>query len=521
MQHRRPFKPPLALAIRREQNDSSRNTGCIAMRPCEYLLLATLFWVIGSNFPDLSTAADGDSVGMGFESEPELRLALTDALTRIDQLERTVTGAATSDDFGLIEPNPLDGTGQRLACMPSPASNPAGLPSHYVTYEKGWTLRPHDAQSTPFELRFELHNQFRYTFLNADGEPTFDASGNRRFVSDRNDFDINRGRFVFTGYAFDPDLGYYVNIDYSTVASDSIQPLLAWISFRTSERMTLYLGLGKVPGTWEWQQTSRYTLGVDRSLATTFFRPSISAGVWANGNLTDRLHYTAFVGDGYNTLTLRPSELDTRLVYSALSWWEPQGDFGVGFSDLENHESLSMRIGHGLTQTRNESTPDQTPGPEGTVIRLSDGTRLVQEGALRPGESVNAFDIWLYTAHLGIKRSGFSLSGEYYMRWLRNLEGTLGSDFQSIFDHGFFAQSSAFVIPQSLEVFVRGSQVTGEHGSGHEISAGLNWYLFGARNARGTFEVTSLEDSPAEQSRTGYVAGGSGTLFRVQLWTFF
>ncbi len=421
----------------------------------------------------------------------------------------------------VARPDASQGWGDGGNCDASGLPMTPNCGTHFVTYEQGWTLRPYQPAATPFELKMELHNQFRYTLFDSQGAVPPDAAGNPRVVSDRNDFDINRGRVVFNGYAFDPALGYYVNIDYSTVANDSIQPLLAWISFEMSDRLKFYMGLGKVPGGWEWQQTSRYTLGVDRSLATTFFRPSISAGVWANGSLTDQLHYTAFIGDGFNTLTLRAADLDTQLVYSVLSWWEPLGDFGVGFSDVESHETLALRIGHALTTTRNESAPDQAPGPEGTVIRLSDGTRLVEPGALRPGESVNAFDIWLYTVHAGLKRRGVSISAEYYFRWLREMEGTLGGEFQSLFDHGYFVQSSAMVVPESLEVFVRGSQVIGSHGSGDEVSVGLNWYLFGKRNARATFELTDINDSPAQQSRTGYVAGGSGTLFRAQLWTFF
>ena len=437
------------------------------------------------------------------------------------------------EEFGLIAPGLLesDATG-----FPEPAcdggltgceSGVAGpsmlsqVPSHFVTYEQGWTLRPYDPSKTPFEVKVELHNQFRYTLFDARGEPSPSYTGNPRTVSDRNDFDINRGRLVFGGYAFDPDLGFYLNIDYSTVASDSILPLLAWISFRASDRLTMYFGLGKVPGTWEWQQTSRFTLGSDRSMATTFFRPSISAGVWATGSLTDQLHYTTFIGDGFNTLTLRADELDTQLAYSGISWWEPLGDFGVGFSDLECHDSLAIRLGHALTTTRSESTASLDPGPEGTVIRLTDGTRLVAPGALEAGETVNEFDIWLYSVHAGVKRRGFSLAAEYYFRWLRRIQTASGRELDSLFDHGFFAQSSAFVVPESLELFLRGSLVTGEQGNGDEVAAGLNWYLFGRRNARATAEWTVVDDSPAQQSRTGYVAGGSGNLFRVQLWTFF
>lgn len=393
--------------------------------------------------------------------------------------------------------------------------------THHVVYDKGFILRPLCPQQNPFELKFEFHNQFRYTGFESRYDSVTLDSGQQLQTPDRNDFNINRGRLVFSGYAFDPQLQYYVNIDYSTVAADNIEPLLAWISFDHGQAMKLYLGLGKVPGSWEWQQTSRYTLGIDRSLATTFFRPSISAGIWASGEPADGIHYTAFVGDGFNTLTLRPNQLDTQLVYSAITWWEPLGDFGVGFSDLQSHDSPVVRLGHALTTTTNESSPDSTPGVEGTVIRLSNGQRLTDLNALAPATRVSEFDLWLYSAHMGIKHRGMSLSGEYFVRHLRNIQADTGANFGSIVDVGFFAQASAFLVPKKLEAFTRGSLVDGDFGSGDEISFGCNWYLFGSRSARATAEVTSLNDSPAQQSRTGYIAGGSGTLLRMQLWTMF
>ena len=229
--------------------------------------------------------------------------SLVAALERIEQLERRVGMGEVASAQPLIETDWLSGdcpTVDSTGCESAPSAA-----SHYVTYQRGWTLRPYRPDQTPFEMKLELHNQFRFTQFSARGEPDPDATGTARDISDRNDFDINRGRVVFSGYAFSPDLGYYLNIDYSTVASDSILPLLGWTSFRISDRLSVFFGRGKVPGTWEWQQTSRYTLGVDRSMATTFFRPSISAGIWANGSLTDSLHYTVFAGDGFNTLTLR------------------------------------------------------------------------------------------------------------------------------------------------------------------------------------------------------------------------
>ncbi len=393
--------------------------------------------------------------------------------------------------------------------------------TYLVTYDTGWTLRPLDKNKTPFELTISTHNQFRYTGFDRTVSTFADRGGNATLIQNRNDFDINRGRLVFSGYALDPQLTYYTNIDYNTVSEQPIQLLLSWLRYEANEALNLSFGLGKVPGTWEWQQTSRYTLGAERSLATTFFRPSITSGVWVDGQVGSQLYYTVLLGDGFNTFTLRASELDTNLVFSSMVWWEPLEEFGVGFSDLEWHDRMAIRLGHALTYTKIDGTPLGEPGPEQTVIRLSDGTRVVTPGALAPGVTVNSFVLSLYTVHLGLKYRGMSFASEYFFRWLDSLRGTGPLPISTLFDQGFFVQAAVFAVPETWELFIRGSHVNGRFGDGSEVSVGVNWYVQGQRNWRVTADVARLDDSPTEQSRTGFVAGASGSLFRVQCWTFF
>jgi len=403
----------------------------------------------------------------------------------------------------------------------SPLAN-GGTPfSHGVIYDKGWTLRPINPECTPYELKVSLHNQFRYTGFASDDRFYINSAGRSVPTPSRNDFDINRGRLVFSGYAIDPRLEFYANIDYNTVADQQIQMLMAWIRHPLGPALNIAYGLGKVPGTWEWLESSRYTVGAERSLATTFFRPSMTAGIWVDGELLPGLHYHALIGDGFNTFSLNASEVDTNLVCSGMLWWEPWGEFGVGFSDVENHQQPVVRLGQAYTFSRQDADPTGEPGPEQTVVRLSDGTRLVEPGALAPGVTVNHFDLSLYAVQAGLKSRGFSLSGEYFFRWLTDIGGNGPLPRDSIFDHGFLAQAAAFAVPQSLEIFARGSAVFGPFGDGSELSGGVNWYVNGERNWRFTADVARVEDSPAQQDRTGFLAGASGTLVRVQCWSFF
>jgi hypothetical protein len=393
--------------------------------------------------------------------------------------------------------------------------------THGIVYDDGWILRPFDEQRTPFELKVSFHNQFRYTGFANQQSSVVNSAGATVPTPPRNDFDINRGRLIFSGYAIDPLLEFYTNIDYNTVAEQQIQVLLAWIRHPFSPALNVAYGLGKVPGTWEWLESARFTLGAERSLATTFFRPSMTAGIWADGETFSGWHYHVLVGNGFNTLGLNATELDTNLVYSGMLWWEPLGPFGDGFSDIEEHEQPVVRIGQAFTFNQHGPDPTGEPGPEQTVVRLSDGTRIAETGALAPGITVNEFDLSLYAVHAGIKCRGYSLSGEYFLRWLTQIRGDGPIADDALFDHGFFVQAGAFAVPESIELFARGSAVFGPFGTGSEIGGGLNWYVSQQRNWRFTGDVAYVEDSPAQQDRTGFTAGASGVLFRFQMWTYF
>ena len=455
---------------------------------------------------------------------PQVPASFSDSGLRMEQLEQEVASLrAQLDSLTSTRDDAMPVTPAVAVASTCDACSPGAMHkrTHYVTYDGGWVLRPYDSVKTPYELKFNMHNQFRYTGFARSVTSFTDAAGNVRPIENRNDFDINRGRLVFSGYAGDPRVGFYTNVDYNTVANNPVLLLMSWLSFQCSDSLTVYAGLGKVPGTWEWIETSRFSLGAERTMATTFFRPSMTAGIWAIGEPLENVHYRVLVGDGFNTFTLRAAELDTNLVYSGSLWYEPLGEYGAGFSDLECHESLAVRIGNGLTFAGNDADPTGEPGPEQTLIRLSDGTRLVEPGALAPGVTVNEFDITLYAVHLGLKYRGWNLSTEYFLRWLSDLRGTGPLPVSSLFDHGFFAQTGFFVVPQRIELYALGSQVTGDFGSGTELGGGINCYLKGQRGARITADVTHIDDSPAQQDRTGLVAGASGTLFRVQFWSFF
>lgn len=133
------------------------------------------------------------------------------------------------------------------------------------------------------------------------------------------------------------------------------------------------------------------------------------------------------------------------------------------------------------------------------------------------GRSTNRSESELPSALFNAE-AGFSHGVTYDNGWTlrpKNPQST------SIFDHGFFVQAGTFVKPETVEFYARGSAVLGPYGNGSECAGGNNWYVRKKPNWRVTMDVSQVEDAPAQQDRTGYVAGGSGLLVRAQVWTCF
>jgi hypothetical protein len=84
------------------------------------------------------------------------------------------------------------------------------------------------------------------------------------------------------------------------------------------------------------------------------------------------------------------------------------------------------------------------------------------------------------------------------------------------FDSGFDVECGCFLIPQTIELNGRVSQVDGFFGDGWEYAGGLNWFLNGTHNHKVTFDVTALQHNPAHNSGPNLRAGDDGVLFRTQ-----
>jgi hypothetical protein len=384
-------------------------------------------------------------------------------------------------------------------------------------------VRPNDPTHVPFELTLDITTQARFTSFARSTDSWIDSTGTRRPVQNYDSVEVTRNFLVFSGYGLDPRLQYTAVVFSSTAINDTVY--LGWINYHFNDALDLRIGNWLVPGTREWYTSFRFTLGADRLMATTFFRPNISPGVWLQGEPIPGVHYVAMAANSLNRFTQGVDRVGSSSAFGGTAWWEPLGAFGPAPSDIEDHQSLSMRLGTSVALSREANQGFTQPGvtnPEDTILRLSDGTPLFRPGALGPGVGLAATNVRLWAIDAAFKYRGVSLSGEYFFRWLDGFK-TFGqrSPFSSLFDNGGLLQASYFIAPSRLEAFARTSFVTGHLGSGNEYGGGLNWYPQGKKTWRFTFEVLSIDHSPAQNLLTGYRAGESGMLYQLQWLTDF
>lgn len=400
-----------------------------------------------------------------------------------------------------------------------PDSTGWGFNRYRVDYDNGFAILPDNLDETPFSLRVRNQNMFRYNGFVRGADTWTDSAGNRNLIANSNYFGIPRGRLIFSGTALLPKLSYLLNIDYNSVTSNPIGFRAYVLSYRFSRAFELSFGQNKVPGSREWLESAFAPLqGPDRSMATTFFRPSLSQGVWVTGQPLDGVYYHAMMSNGFNTLNTQPNRLNNRFCWSGSAWWEPWGDFGRGYSDIQDHEEAAIRIGGSYTLALGRGSQSDSDAVENSPVRLSDGTIITTPGAIAPGVTLQTYDISLAALDLAYKRRGLGLSAELYMQDLLNLAGNGPLPIQSTGAVGGFLQGGYFVVPRRVELYARTSFVSGDFGSGTELGGGFNWFLLrGQDNLRFTFDSVWLESSPAGQNRTGFVAGQTGFLLRAQM----
>jgi hypothetical protein len=398
----------------------------------------------------------------------------------------------------------------------------ADTPKNEDRYQDGIVIwqNSEDAK-VPFLLRFNNNTQVRY--LNTlDSADTFtDHLGVVREVHRRNDITVNRSMFTFAGYMFDPKLQYSLTVWTSAGAASIV--VAGNIGWRFNQALTLTGGYTGVPGSRSLVNTFPFFQPTDRSMADNFFRPGFTQGIWANGEPVKGLSYLAFVGNGLNTLNITANKIDTNLLLSGSVWWEPVGPYSEPgksrqmYDDYFANSRTRIRIGTSFTRSREDrfSEIDQS-SPDNTSIYNSDGVLAFSTGAFAPGVTVDQATYRMWAMDGGLKKSGFSVNGQYYLRWINNFDADGPLPLASTFDHGFELSAGQFVVPKTLVLYVRGSKVFGQFASPYEYSGGFKWYFLPTERLWMTGELMRVHKAPYSGAFTPYTAGMNGWVPMLQ-----
>ena len=390
------------------------------------------------------------------------------------------------------------------------------LPPYTATYDGGFRIKPRDKKKNPFDLKINGRLQFRWAAFARDRE-TFTNRLGTIDVPDRNDFEIERGRLEFKGNILDEKTKFYFNLDADTDDNHDVIFHDFWFDRVINDHLTVRVGKAKVPGSYEWLESSTSTRFADRSVSTTYFRADRSLGIWFLGETPNETYYQIAVTNGFFTTDLEPEDVDNNFAYTALTYHDFGGDFGSGHSDIEFHANPVFRIGNSLSYT-NHNPIDGQPTAEQNFARVSDGARLTDTGALAPGLTINDYDQYFLSAFLSGKYRGFSFNAEYYARWLQNFGTVEGpsTGVTDLFDSGFYVDVGYFLIPERFELNGRISQIDGVFGDSWEYAAGWNYFINGTHKNKLSFDATVLDGIPTSSSSPNFELGQDGVLYRLQ-----
>jgi hypothetical protein len=261
----------------------------------------------------------------------------------------------------------------------------------------------------------------------------------------------------------------------------------------------------------------------DRTMADNFFRPGFTQGIWASGELPYDLYYLAFVGNGLNTLNISAAKIDENLLYSGSLWWEPLGDYGPPgksrnmYDDYFATPDMRIRLGTSFTSSREDRFSNlDTSSPENTSMYNSDGVLTFSTGAFAPGVTVQEATYRMWAIDGGMKWNGWSVNGQYYFRWVDDFFADGPLPISEMYDNGYELSAATFVIPRTLMLYGRGSQVWGEFRDSWEAAIGAKWYFVPTERMWLTAELMRTENVPYSGTFTPYTAGMTAWVPMVQ-----
>jgi len=392
-----------------------------------------------------------------------------------------------------------------------------------VGYDDGFVIASQEivelkSDDDPFSMKINGWGQLRFTEFES-------ATPLRR---DQKQFQLQRGRLVFSGSAFTSDFKYFLQLDGRSSSGDDIRLLDYYLQYDVGhhsfglQRDTISFKTGKykMPFNLSRYLTAREFELTDRSVASTYFDVNRSLS-WGLGGQFNRdrtpIFWEAAIFNGLVTggaETGSSGDLDNNFAYSTRLYCYPRGEWGRGeLADFDCHQKLATRMGFGFATTAN----NRIGATEFNSSRVVDSGDLLS--SLLP-PTATQYEVSLYAVDASLKYRGWSSTMEYYFRNISDIEGATLPD---LYDHGFWFQIAKFIVPEKFQITSRWSRVVGNSGtlgganqSTDEIAGGMVYYFRG-QNAKVTLDATYLNGSPISSQALDVTPGDTGWLVRTQV----
>jgi len=375
------------------------------------------------------------------------------------------------------------------------------------------------------QIYFRLFSYARYLNQRSLDSTYVDHFGNTHSVQQRQDVQLQKFFSPFSGWYLTPKFRYYLYVWSSNPSQgDPAQVVGAGnLSYTFNRFVTFGAGITSLPSVRSTEGQFPYWLSIDARLtADEFFRGSYTDGVWLKGEVTATLKYMAMFANNLSILGVSAAQLDNKFDTQSymLQWLPTTGEFGLygTFGDFDDHQTVATRLGvHYTHSLEDKQSQPGTNAIENSQIRLTDGSIIFTPNLFGPGISVDEVNYQMMSIDAGIKYRGLSLEGEYYRRWLSDFTGANTGGIPNITDDGYQLQSSAMVVPKTLQVYLSGSQIFGDFGNPWELRAGTNWYFTKERGLRVNGEWIHVRHSPVGYTAYPIPVGGNGNLLHLNL----
>lgn len=375
------------------------------------------------------------------------------------------------------------------------------------------------------EVNFRIYSYIRY--LNQLGLDTSytDAFGNTKSIDTRQDVQLNKVNISFMGWLMDPKFKYLFYVwTNNTAQGQTAQVVVAGnLTYTFNKHLTLGGGVNSLPGVRSTEGNFPFWLTLDnRSISDEFFRPSYTMGFWATGTIVDGLKYNVMLGNNLSQLGVDAGQLDENFstLSAALTWFPTTGEYGkrAQFGDFDAHDEVATRLGAHFTRSpEDRQGVPSSEAFENVTIRLSDGSVIFAPNLFGDGIQVSNATYHMSSFDAGVKYKGFSIEGEYYIRWVNSFSGrgTENLAFSELKDNGFQLQASSMLLPKMLQLYVIWGKVFGEYGDPWEVRGGLNLFPWENQVVRCNLEYIHLYKSPVGGLSLPYQVGGTGDIVHL------